>query len=322
MRYPNRTLLVLRYLWETTDDEHSVTVADIVGHLATQGIKVKDYRTIKMDIAELLDFGIDIVETKRDRYEYHIGNRHFEVPEVKLLVDAVQSSRFISQKKSKALIQKLATFVGPHHAGIIRRELYVDQRSKSDNESVLRSVDAVQDAIAENKKVSFQYFDYSPQKEKVARHNGMTYRISPYSLIWNDDNYYMIGFSDDRQIIQTFRIDRIDHLSHVDEPRVGPPGDYNVSDFFTQEFSMLSGKERIVELVVENHLMNNIIDRFGESVQTETVDNGHFKITVTVSLSTNFYAWVFASNGKIRILSPQEAREDFAAMMETNKLTE
>ena len=322
MRYQNRTLVVFRYLWETTDDEHSVTVADIVSYLATQGIKVKDYRTIKADIADLMDFGIDIVETKRDRYEYHIGNRHFEVPEVKLLVDAVQSSRFISQRKSKALIQKLATFVGPHDAGIIRRELYVDQRSKSDNESVLRSVDAVQDAIAENMKVSFQYFDYSPQKEKVARHNGMTYRVSPYSLIWNDDNYYMIGFSDDRQIIQTFRIDRIDHLSQVDEPRVEPPDDYNVSDFFTQEFSMLSGKERTVELLVENHLMNNIIDRFGESVQTETVDNGHFKITVTVALSTNFYAWVFASNGKIRILSPQEAREDFAAMMEANKLTE
>lgn len=322
MRYPNRTLVVFRYLWETTDDEHSVTVADIVGYFATQGIKVKDYRTIKADIADLMDFGIDIVETKRDRYEYHVGNRHFEVPEVKLLVDAVQSSRFISQRKSKALIQKLATFVGPHDAGIIRRELYVDQRSKSDNESVLRSVDAVQDAIAENKKVSFQYFDYSPQKEKVARHNGMTYRISPYSLIWNDDNYYMIGFSDDRQIIQTFRIDRIDHLSQVDEPRIEPPDDYNVSDFFTQEFSMLSGKERTVELLVENHLMNNIIDRFGESVQVETVDNGHFKITVTVALSTNFYAWVFASNGKIRILSPQEAREDFAAMMEANKLTE
>lgn len=322
MRYQNRTLVVFRYLWETTDDEHSVTVADIVSYLATQGIKVKDYRTIKADIADLMDFGIDIVETKRDRYEYHIGNRHFEVPEVKLLVDAVQSSRFISQRKSKALIQKLATFVGPHDAGIIRRELYVDQRSKSDNESVLRSVDAVQDAIAENKKVSFQYFDYSPQKEKVARHNGMTYRVSPYSLIWNDDNYYMIGFSDDRQIIQTFRIDRIDHLSQVDEPRIEPPDDYNVSDFFMQEFSMLSGKERTVELLVENHLMNNIIDRFGESVQTETVDNGHFKITVTVALSTNFYAWVFASNGKIRILSPQEAREDFAAMMEANKLTE
>jgi len=322
MRRLNRTLMVLRYLWETTDDEHSVTVADIVAYLAEQGVPAKDYRTIRADIAELLDFGIDIVETKRDRYEYHVGNRHFEVPEVKLLVDAVQSSRFISQRKSKALIQKLATFVGPHDAGIIQRELYVDQRSKSDNESVLRSVDAVQDAIAENKKVSFQYFDYSPQKEKVARHNGMTYRISPYSLIWNDDNYYMIGFSDDRKIIQTFRIDRIDHLSQVDEPRIEPPDDYNVSDFFTQEFSMLSGKERTVELLVENHLMNNIIDRFGESVQAKTVDNGHFKITVTVALSTNFYAWVFASNGKIRILSPQEAREDFAAMMEANKLTE
>lgn len=322
MRKPNRTLLVLRYLWETTDDEHSVTVADIVAHLAEHGVPVKDYRTIRADISDLMDFGIDIVETKRDRYEYHIGNRHFEVPEVKLLVDAVQSSRFISQKKSKALIQKLATYVGPHHAGIIRRELYVDKRSKSDNESVLRSVDAVQDAIADNKKVSFQYFDYSPQKEKVARHNGMTYRVSPYSLIWNDDNYYMIGFSDDRQIIQTFRIDRIDHLSLVNEPRVAQPDEYNVSDFFTQEFSMLSGKERAVELLAENHLMNNIIDRFGESVQTETVDSGHFKITVTVALSTNFYAWVFASNGKIKILSPPEAQEDFAAMMEANRHTE
>ena len=132
----------------------------------------------------------------------------------------------------------------------------------------------------------------------------------------------MIGFSDDRQIIQTFRIDRIDHLSQVDEPRVAQPDEYNVSDFFTQEFSMLSGKERTVELLAENHLMNNIIDRFGESVQTETVDSGHFKIIVTVALSTNFYAWVFASNGKIRILSPPEAQEDFATMMEANRHTE
>ena len=172
MRKPNRTLWVFKYLWEHTDDEHPATIAEIITFLETQGISVKDYRAIQADIADLVAMGIDIIEDRSRHYEYSIGTRHFEVPEVKLLVDAVQSSRFISQKKSKALIKKLSFFVGPQDAGVIKRQLYVDQRFKATNEGIMRIVDSIQDAITSHTKVTFQYFDYSPQKRKVARHNG------------------------------------------------------------------------------------------------------------------------------------------------------
>lgn len=311
MRKPNRTLWVFKYLWEQTDDEHPATIADIIAYLESQGQTVKDYRVIQADIAELASMGIDIVEDRSRHYEYSIGTRHFEVPEVKLLVDAVQSSRFISQKKSKALIKKLSAFVGPQDANIIKRQLYVDQRFKATNEGIMRIVDSVQDAIAAKTKVTFQYYDYSPQKKKVARHDGAFYVVSPYSLIWNGDNYYMVGHSEEKDQVQKFRMDRIDHLSVVDEPRVKPPKDYSVGDFFSQEFSMMSGKETDVELLVENDLMNNIIDHFGERVRTEVVDEGHFKTHVTVGLSPTFYGWLFASRGKIKILNPKEANDEF-----------
>jgi len=311
MRKPNRTLWVFKFLWEHTDDEHPATIADITAYLESQGLPVKDYRVIQADIAELASMGIDIIEDRSRQYKYSIGTRHFEVPEVKLLVDAVQSSRFISQKKSKALIKKLSAFVGPQDASIIKRQLYVDQRFKATNEGIMRIVDSIQDAITTHTKVTFQYFDYSPQKKKVARHDGAFYVVSPYSLIWNGDNYYMVGHSEDKDQVQKFRVDRIDHLSIVAEPWVKPPRDYNVGEFFSQEFSMLSGKETEVELLVENALMNNIIDHFGERVKTEIVDESHFKVRATVGLSTNFYGWVFASKGKIKILSPKDAVDDF-----------
>ena len=311
MRKPNRTLWVFKYLWEQTDDEHPATIADITAYLESQGQTVKDYRVIQADIAELASMGIDIVEDRSRHYEYSIGTRHFEVPEVKLLVDAVQSSRFISQKKSKALIKKLSAFVGPQDANIIKRQLYVDQRFKATNEGIMRIVDSVQDEKKKKTKVTFQYYDYSPQKKKVARHDGAFYVVSPYSLIWNGDNYYMVGHSEEKDQVQKFRMDRIDHLSMVDEPCVKPPKDYSVGDFFSQEFSMMSGKETDVELLVENDLMNNIIDHFGERVRTEVVDEGHFKAHVTVGLSPTFYGWLFASMGKIKILNPKEAKDEF-----------
>ena len=311
MRKPNRTLWVFKYLWEQTDDEHPATIADIISFLDTQGIAVKDYRVIQADIADLAAMGIDIIEDRSRHYEYSIGTRHFEVPEVKLLVDAVQSSRFISQKKSKALIKKLSAFVGPQDANVIKRQLYVDQRFKATNESIMRIVDSIQDAITDHTKVTFQYFDYSLSKKKVARHDGDYYLVSPYSLIWNGDNYYMVGYSEDKGRVQKFRVDRIDHLSVVDEPRVKPPKDYNVGDFFSQEFSMMSGKETEVELLVENALMNNIIDHFGEDVKTEIADNEHFRVHVTVGLSPTFYGWLFASQGRIILLQPKEAVDEF-----------
>jgi len=316
MPLKNRTLLILKYLWERTDDQHPASSIDIMDYLRSEGLTVKDYRTIRSDVADLIALGVDVVEKRRQHYEYNIGNRHFELPEVKLLVDAVQSSRFINKKKSKELIAKLSAFVGPYDANVIKRQLYVDERAKASNPSVLHSVDAVHEAIAKKRKVTFQYFDYSPKKEKVPRHNGQFYVVSPYSLIWSNDNYYLIGHSEERDMVQKFRIDRIDSLSITEETAQKAPSDYKVGDFFSREFSMMTGKACRVELSVENQLINNIIDRFGEDVAVSIMDDEHVKVIVTIELSNNFYAWVFASRGKIKILSPTDAILEFNSIID------
>lgn len=244
-----------------------------------------------------------------------MATRHFEAPELKLLIDAVQSSRFITPKKSKALIGKLSAFAGPGQSELLNRELYVDSRYKSGNESIYLAVDSIQTAIEQKKKISFQYFDYAPDKTKLLRHDGRRYSVFPYALIWNNDAYYLIGHHDMRGIVTRFRADRITSLEVMDEPAVDRLADFDVAVFFTKEFSMLGGRDCEVELLCQNDLMGNIIDRFGERVPTEIVDENHFKVTVTVALSNNFYGWVFASAGNIQILSPPEAITEFRQLL-------
>jgi len=311
----NRTLLVFKYLWEATDEKHTASLADITAYLQGCGIPKPDARTLRKDIDQLIEFGIDIVHHRGVQNRYHVASRHFEAPELKLLIDAVQSSRFVAPKKSKALIGKLAAFAGPSQSDLLHRELYVDSRYKPGNESIYLAVDSIQTAIEQKKKISFQYFDYAPDKTKLLRHDGRRYSVSPYALIWNNDAYYLIGYHDMRGIVTRFRADRITSLEVMDEPAVDRLADFDVAVFFTKEFSMLGGRDCEVELLCQNDLMGNIIDRFGEEVSTEIVDENHFKVTVSVALSNNFYGWVFASAGNIQILSPPEAVTRFRQLL-------
>lgn len=247
-----------------------------------------------------------------------MATRHFEAPEVKLLIDAVQSARFITPGKSKELVKRLTTFVAPGDAALLERHLYIDSRVKAVNESVYISVDRIQTAIAERRKIAFRYFDYSPAKERVHRHGGQVYSVSPFAMLWNNDTYYLVGFHDHRQQIAKFRVDRIVQMEVTDETAVRKPKDFDVSEFFTQEFSMLNGKTCRITLLCESTLMNSIIDRFGEDVPTQIVDENHFGVETTVNLSSNFYGWVFASGGKMKITAPQEAVDGFQRMLEIN----
>lgn len=319
MDLQNRTLLVLKYLWETTDESHTVSLADISNFLIDHGVSSPDSRTLKKDITQLIELGIDIVHDRRVQNQYHIATRHFDSPELKLLIDAVQSSRFITPKKSKELIAKLSAFAGPHQTELLHRELYVDRRAKANNENIYLIVDRIHTAISEQKKVTFQYFDYAPDKAKILRHDGQVYTVSPYALIWNNDTYYLIGFHERRNQTTKFRIDRITNLEISTNAAADKPSDFNISEFFTQEFSMLDGKPCEIELLCENPLMGNIVDRFGEQVHTEVVDGTHFKVITMVDLSNNFYGWVFASAGKIKILSPAEAIKGFYTLIDCYK---
>ena len=316
MALTNRTLIIFKYLWETTDESHPVSLADISAHLKEHGTTA-DPRTLRNDIEQLVEFGVDIVKERRVQNLYHVATRHFEAPEVKLLIDAVQSARFITPGKSKDLVKRLTTFVAPGDAALLERHLYIDSRVKAVNESVYISVDRIQTAIAEQRKIAFRYFDYSPVKERVHRHDGQIYFVSPYALLWNNDTYYLVGFHEHRQQIAKFRVDRIDGPELTQRASVKKPRGFNVTEYFSQEFSMLNGKTCRITLLCENTLMNSIIDRFGEDVPTQIVDENHFGVETTVNLSSNFYGWVFASAGKMRITAPQEAVDGFQRMLES-----
>ena len=316
MALTNRTLILFKYFWETTDEAHPISLTDISAHLKEHGITA-DPRTLRSDIEQLVEFGVDIVKERRVQNLYHVATRHFEAPEVKLLIDAVQSARFITPGKSKELVKRLTTFVAPGDAALLERHLYIDSRVKAVNEGVYISVDRIQTAIAEQRKIAFRYFDYSPSKERVHRNGGKVYSVSPYALLWNNDSYYLVGFHEHRQQIAKFRVDRIDGLELTQRSSVKKPRGFNVTEYFSQEFSMLNGKTCRITLLCENPLMNSIIDRFGEDAPTQIVDKNHFTVEATVDLSSNFYGWVFASGGKMRIVESQEAVDGFCRMLES-----
>lgn len=311
MKLKSRILLIFKYLWDHTDEAHTVSLEKLKDHLQSCGLSRPDSRTIKADIDQLIELGVDIIIDRRVQNQYFIGTRHFDTAEVKLLIDAVQSSRFITPQKSKALIRKLGVFIEPQQKQLLKRQLYIDHRSKATNESVILIVDHLYTAIIERKKVTFQYFDYTPEKKKVHRHDGQLYIVSPYAMLWNNDQYYMVGYSEERKLVATYRVDRISQLTVTEKPARKHPADFTISDYFGQTFSMYLGEEAKVELLCENALMGSIIDRFGEDVSVQIVDKEHFKVTATVALSNNFYGWVFASGGKMRILGPEKVRVQF-----------
>jgi len=312
----NRTLLILKYLWENTDENNTASIADLTAYLAENGF-TSDWRTMVKNIDMLSEFGFDIVKVRKTQNQYFIGTRHFEAPEVKMLIDAVQSSRFITPRKSKALIKKLAAFVAPNQTSVLKRHLYVDSRNKSINENIYIITDSIQTAITKKKKVKFQYFDYDVHGNQVLRHDGEYYLVTPYDLIWSNDTYYLACFHEKKDMVVKFRVDRIKNLEIVDFPARPKPDDYNVAEFFIHEFSMFDGEDCEVTLLCENALMNSIIDRFGEKVFAVPVDDSHFKVTVTVDLSSLFYGWVFSSEGRMKILSPQKAVDGFINIIQT-----
>lgn len=315
MNSQKRLLLTLKYLWEKTDEEHPVTLKEIGEYLQQNGIETTR-KTLQADINLLTGFGIDIICNHSTQNQYHIGERVFEVPEIKLLVDAVQSARFITAKKSKTLIKKLSLFVGEPQADILKRQLYVDHRLKAGNEGIYFTVDLIHQAIRLKKRVTFQYYYYTPDKKKDLKHNGKIYVFSPFALIWNDDSYYVIGYSDSHQKIVKFRIDRIYGMKITEKFAVRKPEGFKVSDYFSQVFSMYEGTERAIALLCENELMTYVIDRFGESVPVTPADEDHFSATVKVSLSQTFYRWVFSFGGRMKIQAPQEAVDGFQNLLQ------
>lgn len=296
---------------ERTDEEHYISMPEIMAALSEYDVTA-DRKSIYNDLQDLSVFGIEVEgEPIGNRYHYHVTTRSFELPELKLLVDAIQSSKFITEKKSYALIKKLETLASKYDAQKLQRQVYVSGRIKTMNESIYYTVDAIHNAISENKKIKFQYFQWNAKKEMELRHNGAWYHISPWGLSWDDENYYLVGYDTDAGMIKHYRVDKMLHIKISDESREGKEHfkKLDMADYAKKSFGMFGGKEQTVKLSVHNKLAGVIIDRFGKDVMMIPADEEHFNVNVDVRVSRQFLGWVFSLGSDIQIVGPDDVVE-------------
>ena len=312
-----KLLFLLRYLMQHSDEEHPVSMAQIIEELARNGISA-ERKSIYDDVESLRLFGIDIVQLKGKNGGYYIGERDFELPELKLLVDSVQSSKFITQDKTCKLIKKIENLASAYDGQLLQRQVYVTNRVKSMNESIYYAVDVISDAITQNKKIKYQYFEYNVAKERVLRHNGNFYQVSPFALIWDDENYYMLAWDSAAEKMKHYRVDKMQKVSLTDDERDGIKEfeKVDMSAYTKTVFGMFGGNEQKVKLRFTNHLVGAVLDRFGRDTIIIKDGEEHFTVTVSVVVSPQFFGWVFGFGKDIEILSPESVRTEMKKQAE------
>jgi len=306
----------MKMLLEKSDENHPITVQQIIDELGEYGIEA-ERKSIYSDIEILNDFGFDIICEKDRANKYFIGKREFELAELKLLVDAVQSSKFITHKKSSELIKKLETLTSAHEANQLHRQVMIADQVKGLNENIYYNVDTIHKAIQENKAIRFKYFNYNINREIEYRHQGDWYYSSPYALTWADENYYMIAYHERYNDISNFRVDRMKEIEILEKPRFIPEEakDFNVADYTKKYFRMFSGATEMVKLKMDNELVNVVIDRFGTELQMKKYDEKSFIIHVEVVCSDTFFGWLFMFGDKVKILAPQKIVEEMKELV-------
>ena len=311
-----RPLYLGKIFHELTDEEHYLTTAQLIQILEERyGIKAHR-QTIKTEIELLQRFGMDIQETKSTQNRYNLVSRQFDLAELKLLIDAVESSKFITVEKSMSLVSKLASLAGANRAAELKRNVRVEGKIKPENESIYYIVDTINDAINAGRKISFQYFQYNVRKEQKLKRNGEPFILTPLHLVWNGDYYYVVGVFDYKQKIGSFRVDRIAKCPVIlDDPALPPPAGFDINEYLNTTFRMYNSDRCNVELICDNSVMDSIIDRFGADVTTYANDMTSFRAIVNVATSHIFYSWVFGFGGLVRIKGPVEVKDAYAEMV-------
>ena len=301
-----RILYLYQHLVQNTDAEHTLSAAELMKILKEQYSVNVSRNTISNDLAILHDCGLHIEHYESTQNKYYYDGHIYELPELKILVDAISSSKFITQRKSDELISKLLTLTNSQNAAKLRRHIYVAGRAKSDNENGYYIVDAINTAIDTKRKISFRYTDFDVAKQRYISNDGKPYTVSPYTLIWDGDYYYMRGFCDERQEMRNFRLDRIAEQPKIlNQIAVMPPDGYNPADYSKHVFQMYDTDEPIaVQLLCHASVMKYLIDKFGMDFDSEIVDDAHFKAKINVCTSATFYRWIFGFDGLIKILGP------------------
>lgn len=311
-----KLLYLLKMLEEKTDEENTMTINDMIAELERYGIKA-ERKSIYADLEALRHYGLDITSRKSKTTDYFVASRLFELPELKLLVDAVQCSKFVTHKKSNELIKKIESLASNKQAQSLHRQVYVTNRVKTINESIYYNVDRLHAAIAENRQVSFKYFDYDVKKEKVFRKNGDKYTVSPYGLSWDDENYYLITFSTKYNGFTHYRVDRMIDIDLLDELSNPLPEKekFDVAEYTKKVFNMFGGEEVTAKIQFDNSLVNAVVDRFGKDIIIGKSDDTSFYVWIKVAVSSTFFAWISQFGNKIKVLSPETLVEQYKANM-------
>jgi len=311
-------LLYIEKMLQNTDEAHPLTNAEMMQILEEKYGMTTHRTTIPSDIDLLIKSGmeIEIIESKSKKYYLNDYARTFNLPELKMLVDAVASFKFITKKKSDELIEKIVTLGTPSSVPSLKRNLWSEGRIKQENERIYFNIEAVNQAINEGKKISFQYFQYDVKKEQRLKHDGTPYKFSPYALVWNGDYYYMVGFSEKHDGIGNFRIDRIAKAPRIlDENAIPMPEDFDIAEYTNGMLRMYNSERCDVELICDNSVMDAIIDKFGNEAKTYAYDMTSFKLEANVAVNHVFFSWVFGFGGLVKIKAPDDVKQEYANMV-------
>lgn len=310
-------LLLQRYLYEHTDDQHPASVADILAFWREHGIQA-GRKSVYSAIEVLQSSGMDIVCVKSTQNRYFVGERLFELPELKLLVDAVQASRFITENKSRSLIKKLESLVSVHDARQLQRQVLIAGRVKTMNESIYYNIDKLHTAIGEGKQIRFQYFQWTVEKKEALRRDGGWYCVSPWHLRWDDENYYLIAYDAEADRVKHYRVDKMKRITLLEAPRLGQErmARFDPAVYTQRLFGMYGGQPVRVTLEGENEMVGVLIDRFGKEVPVLPVDGAHFQAFVDVAVSPQFLGWVAGLGGGLRIVSPEPVVQKMQALVQ------
>lgn len=307
-----KILYLMQAFLERTDKEHPMTMKDLQAYLANAGISA-ERKTVYDDIENLRVFGLDIVNRREKPSGFYLAHREFELAELKLLVDAVQSSKFITSGKSRQLIRKLEGLASVHQARELQRQVWVENRVKSMNESIYHNIDQIHQAISSDRQICFQYCEWTLSKQLSLKRNGERYRISPWKMIWKDENYYLIGLDEKSGIVKHYRVDKMLKISLEAEARNGREffESFDEARFAAGTFGMFGGREEAVGLKFENRLVGVVIDHFGQSTMIIGKDENHFSIKVRVNVSGQFFGWLAGLGAGVEITSPENVRCEY-----------
>lgn len=313
-----KILYLMQMLLEKTDDEHTITVPQMIEELSRYGISA-ERKSIYDDIEHLRQYGLDICTKAGKTYGYFIGERDFELPELKLLVDSVQASKFITRKKSMELISKIEKLTSESNAKKLHRQVFVTNRVKTLNEKIYYNVDKIHDAIYANKQITFKYFSLDINKEKVYRKDGEHYTESPVAMTWDDENYYLITYKEKYGKYVHYRVDKMDSIEISDQDRVVTDNEFDLSEYSKKMFSMFGGEETEVVIRFENSLVGVVFDRFGTDIPVMKDGDDYFICRVKVAVSPHFLSWVMSFGDKAKIISPQGTVDEMKNLLESVK---